>query len=237
MITDMKRGSKNIVKAYKNNEVIFERGEYYIRLPYSSESGYEYGFIHIYDKELLYNYKFVVDWTTKESPANGPNTLIGGSYDKDSYFLGPRYYGLFLGTEYYSSDVGRNGETLRLVGFLRSAAPVCFEGSSQRHITTFQYIGDIPEVATRTSGGFGLFAAKDFETDSFLNVSERSLPFISQSSTENKVYKISIYDSLDNLLMNFIPRIKNGHKGVLDTVSGTFYPCSDDSKFEIEREA
>ena len=235
MITDMKRGSKNIVKAYKNNEVIFERGEYYIRLPYSSESDYEYGFIHIYDKELLYNYKFVVDWATSNLPANGPNTLIGGSYSKNS--SNNRYYGFFIGTEYYSSAVGRNGESLRFDSWLRSAAPICYEGSSQRHITTFAYDGEAQDPSTRTSGGFGLFAAKDFETDSFININERSKPFVSFSESENKVYKISIYDSLDNLLMNFIPRIKNGHKGVLDTVSGTFYPCSDDSKFEIEREA
>ena len=57
-------------------------------------------------------------------------------------------------------------------------------------------------------------------------------------SNFGKVYRISIYDNDGvTLLKNFKPKIVNEHKGFIDTVSGTFYPCNDDTKFIIDKEA
>lgn len=231
-IKNMILGDKNIVRAYKNNEIIFERGTPYIKMPYVSGES-TYAFIPVTDHELNYNYKFVIDWTTATEPANGPNTLIGGSYNFNAEYN--RYYGLFIGTEYYSSATGRNGESLRFNTWLRTAAPICYEGNASRHITTFQYTGETQTPTTRTSGGFGLFAGRDYTNGDLINIRERSIPFVSFGN-DNKVYNIKIYDENDNLLMDFVPRVQNGHKGMYDTVNETFYPCTDDSKFIIDRD-
>ena len=227
-IKNMILGDKNIVKAYKNNQVIFQKSMY-IRMPYNS--GENYGFIPVTDFELNYNYKFVIDWTTSDSAANGPNSLIGGSYSVNT--SNNRYYGLFIGTEYYSSTPGRNGESLRFDSWLRSAAPICYEGSTTRHVTTFQYTGEAQTPVTRTSGGFGLFAARDYQNGEMININERSRPFASYG-VDNRVFSIKIYDANDNLILHFVPQITGGHKGMYDKVHNTFYPCTNDAAFEIE---
>ena len=51
----------------------------------------------------------------------------------------------------------------------------------------------------------------------------------------DKFYRITIKDSNNNLKYDFKPKIQNDHIGVIDLVSGNFYPCNDDTKFRIGR--
>lgn len=51
----------------------------------------------------------------------------------------------------------------------------------------------------------------------------------------DKFYRITIKDSNNNLKYDFKPKIQNGHIGMIDLVTDTFYPCNDDTKFRIAR--
>lgn len=50
-----------------------------------------------------------------------------------------------------------------------------------------------------------------------------------------KFYRITIKDSNNNLKYDFKPKAQNDHIGMIDLVSGNFYPCNDDTKFRIGR--
>lgn len=223
-------GSTRVQKIYRGQDLIYSNTvepELYITMPYRSDG--IYAFIPVTTLgELEYNYKFEIDWTSMNIPANGPNALIGGSYDVRTD--NNRFYGIIIGTKNFSSTEGRHGEIFQFDTWLRNTADLYYESSSTRHITTFQYTGEAQSPTTRTSGGFGLFAFRDYRDGSFVNINERARPLAYE---DYRVFRISIYDTSDNLLMNFLPKEQGGHKGMIDTVSGTFFPCTDDSKFEI----
>lgn len=55
------------------------------------------------------------------------------------------------------------------------------------------------------------------------------------STIGGKFYRITIKDSNNNLKFDFKPKIQNGHLGMVDLVTDTFYPCNDDTKFRISQ--
>ena len=243
-IKNMILGDKNIVRAYKNNEIIFERGEPYIEPigPGLYETG---GYIHIDDLELEYGYKYEIDFLAPNNYAfasfNNHACIIGGSYTKS----GDNYYGMFVGfpySSYASNGIGiRRNSYLRSGGFAPKVQTPYTPGIRQTISITYS---DPSEDLVRTDGGFFLFAARAYDTGnewylpaagSYMNEQTTHLYGLNGVSEFGKYYRITIMDANDNILRNFIPKVVNGHKGMYDTITEKFYACADDSKFNIGR--
>lgn len=265
-IIDMKRGNKNIVRAYKNNEVIFERGKYFIQstINYANHEIIG-GYIPISDMELYSDYKYEVD-----AEFNAVDytlaTLIGGSNtDAGGYGKGLSC-GFFLGS-FQLSDIYYSGEYAVAIidndhltwpwGYSIDILGNCVEdfthASGQppelpvRKVVSFYDPNATPwqvnELSGRgakrmTTGGFYLLGGRcglDNPATAYDTGYAGISPFYRNFG---KVYRISIYDNDGvTLLKNFLPKEQDNHKGMVDTVSGTFYPCDDDTKFIIDKEA
>lgn len=202
------------------------------------------GYIYIDDLELQYGYKYEIDFAPpSDYPFDDQNNhvcIIGGSYDKSD----SNYYGLFLGYPY--SGYAPYGLGIRINTYVRSGglAPKVQVPYTPgvRQTVELTYTGEDQPV--RTSGGFFLFANRAFDTgDEYVKPQEGVL-FNEQTthlygyngeSAYGKFYRITIKDSEDNILRDFIPYRMNGHKGMYDRTTFKFYPCADDSKFRIRR--
>lgn len=246
-IIDMKRGNKNIVRAYKNNNIIFERGEPYIE-PIGPELYETGGYIHIDDLELEYGYTYEIDFKAPDSYAyagfNNHACIIGGSYSGGGT---NNLLGLFLGfpySSYASNGIGiRVNSRLRSGGFAPKVQAPYTPG--ERQVVSITY-DDPSGDKVRTDGGFFLFAARDYS-----NGLEYYLPTASSYESEQtthlyglngvsqfgRYFRITIKDSNDVILRDFYPRVVRGVKGVYDKITGKFYPCEDDTKFKIDKEA
>lgn len=245
-IIDMKRGDSNIIRAYRGTELIFERGDPYICIKYnesSSESGFDKSCIPVTDLgELSLDYTYEVDWKTANSGIQSwTYVLIGGTYQN----LNPsvaRYRGLYVGI-----DGGRSTPLVREGMCVTSPNGTRDPGGewtttttgATRHTMTITYSDTSETPKVRTDGGFSIFDTMDFENVPNIvdksKVSGNFKGFLDSNPTagfEAKVYRISIYNG-STLLMNFLPKVVGGHKGMIETVSGNFYPCNDDNYFEI----
>lgn len=203
------------------------------------------GYIYIDDLELQYGYKYEIDFAAPDSyptildVGNNHHCIIGGSYSKS----GDNYYGIFLGYPY--SSYAEEGIGFRTNTYLRSgglAPKSCTPytlGVRQTIVCTHTESGD----QTRTDGGFFLFGNRAYDTGELYVtpdgsiISEQTLHLFGRNSVGDcgKFYRITIKDSNDIVLKDFIPYKMNGHKGVYDRVSGKFYACADDTKFRIRR--
>lgn len=265
-IIDMKKGNKNIVRAYKNNVVIFERGEYFIQstINYANHEIIG-GYIPISDMELYSDYKYEVD-VEFNAVDYTLATLIGGSNtDAGGYGKGASC-GFFLGSfevssVYWSGERGvaiiDNDHLTYPWGYEIHSLPNCIEEFDhesgeppilpQRKVFTFYNPSAEPwQVNTltgrdklrMTTGGFYLLGGRcglDTPPTAYDTGYTGISPFYRNFG---KVYRISIYDNDGvTLLKNFLPKEQDNHKGMVDTISGTFYPCDDDSKFIIDKEA
>lgn len=205
-------------------------------------------YIAVLDKELQADYKYEIDWQTKRSTASfgtEVSSVIGGSYNVTVNYLENQYAdGLFIGVIYNSQEcLGlRSGYDNTPNPTIHYDVPQMEEGATgfnDRHTTVFQLSESVsPNV--RTSGGFFIMAGRNYLTGEAF-VKEEGVVSRPASSVMpqdwGKIYGIKIYDSSDVLIMNFVPAIENSHKGMTDTVSGTFYPCNDDSMFTVHNYA
>lgn len=245
-IIDMKRGDSNIVRAYRGTELIFERGEPYIAV---NANRYERDcYIPVTDLgELHGDWTYEVDWTTSTTIWDFC-VLIGGTYASVTPISAKRFKGLFVGI--YG---GRNhNDPHEGIGLWSQSGTnnnvwgyYPWNPSTARHITTMTVSDEIKaesdyrEIAT--NGGFALFGCLDGESQTVQTIDYEAGTNISCwkatpiETTEDRIYRISIYDTNNNLIMNFLPKIENGHKGMIETISGNFYPAYDDQYFEIGR--
>lgn len=207
-------------------------------------------YIAVPDKNLYANYKYEIDWRTKcgssSEFAYGVGTVIGGSYyiqeDTISSYDVQRAYGIFVGVRYGSQEVLALSSCME--GHIASNVPIHYnvpemeehptgDPLNARHITTFK-LSDPVDPNLRTTNGFCLFQGMDYRTGAALNGNEHQYPATCPfAEIYGVVYSVKVYDSEDNLIMHFVPRTENGHIGMLDLIDTRFYPCNDDSKFEI----
>lgn len=242
-IEDIKLGNHNIVKAYKGDDLIFDRNaEYFIQpiggvndaahIPVLSDET---------SKQLTYGDVFIFDFIpTQTRGGNSTACFIGGSCLNDhGYYAYPRYWGIHVGYKYYSNtdvitlaisayrDNGQYSNYQNKTCVLNERQTMSFsmqnphEGSALR------------DQEPRTIGGFFLFGYREFDTGDPLNGDD----FVSSltDARGGKFYRIAIKDSSDNLKYDFKPKIQNGHLGMIDLVTDTFYPCNDDTKFRISQ--
>ena len=265
-IIDMKRGNKNIVRAYKNNQIIYEKGDYFIQstLAYAThqEAG---GFIPISDMELYSDYRYEVDALfsgldyTMATLIGGTNTDAGG-YGKGlscGFFLGSFHVSsIYYSGEYAVAIIDNDhltwpwGNSIHILGGLVEDFTHASEQPPELPVrktisfynpnaTPWQVNSLSGRGAKRmTTGGFYLLGGR-CGLDNPATIYDTGYTGISPFySNFGKVYRISIYDNDGvTLLKNFKPKIVNEHKGFIDTVSGNFYPCNDDTKFIIDKEA
>ena len=200
-------------------------------------------YIAVPDKELQADYRYEIDWQTyaRTDTAFGFNVscAIGGSYDVWIGVYGRQYAdGLFIGCTYASQEClglrsGYNTGTT-----MHWDVPQMGEVSdfNDRHTTVFQ-VSEAVTPNVRTNGGFFIMAGRNYLTgEAFVeDPGTVDIPATSVMSEDyGRIYEIKIYDSSDNLIMDFIPYLDaNGHKGMKDLVDETFYPCNDDSMFTI----
>lgn len=266
-IEDIKLGDHYIVKAYKGDDLIFDRNrEEYIQCTQVYYEHTDVGYIPVTDFELYADYKYEVDVEFGQ-PTGTMGTLIGGSntdaggYGKGAspgFFLGSFSVGQILWSEKQGVGIIQNDAIKWPWGYSVYNLSGCIwpfpheEGEDpvfpQRHVLSFQgqnLPSDEPWQTTAlsgrdrmrmTTGGFYLLGGR-------CGIDNPETPYNSGSSGVSsfygdfgKVYRISIYDTDGTtLLMNFIPKVQNDHLGMIDTVSGTFYPVNDDSLFRISK--
>ena len=250
-IKNMILGDKNIVRAYKNNEIVFERSTPYIqRIDDYTGSDPAYSkttYIHIDDVELMYNWTYEAD---VEGLSSNPQSrlwcFLGGSfeYNTTDYWLYPHLDGIFFGYKEYNGVK----ETLAAQDKIDQIyQPHTDQAATigERHVVTMKlnslppnHYGD--NIYQGTLGGFHILAAMvginqtigyvDYQAGDAIN---EYLGAGSFYKNKGKIYRISLYDENDVLIHNYLPRVVDGHKGMYDTVINKFYPCSDDSKFII----
>lgn len=86
-----------------------------------------------------------------------------------------------------------------------------------------------------TDGGFFLMGIRDYQTGEPASSGYGS-PDAFYSHAGGYVYRVAIKDANDDVIMDFVPTVSNGHKGFIDLVSNTFYASADDSKFFVSTE-
>ena len=245
-------GSTRIKKVYRGEDLLYENTvepELYIASAYDRYGVDSCGYIPVLDKGELYtDYKYEIDCVIPARPYGYPNAFIGGSWNIGSSY--PSYPDdtpsnlIIASTRFdrYDSDNGYvTGYVTTNLGYGSSwTSDRMFGANIISNYDTRQVFTVVnrnynppsgPSGDTRrgTSGGFFLMNSKDYRTAD-------TPMYRTGMCTDNasKVYRISVYDQSDNLIMNFIPKIMNNHKGMLETVSNTFYPCNDDSKFVVQ---
>ena len=232
--------------------IIEEEKERYIQ-PLSTNNDDPGGFIPILtdvsSKQLTYGDTFIFDFTAPSSFSQSSTcyVFIGGSCLNDhGAYAYDRYWGIHVGYRTYSTDTitlgiqaqsGNNGGTYSHY-INKTFTP------GQRQTLDFmmenpQYEYDPPQgglrnTEPRTSGGFFLFGYREFDTGNPLNGDEFTR--CASEARGGKFYRITIKDSSNNLKYDFKPRIQDGHIGMIDLVSNTFYPCNDDTKFRIGKD-
>ena len=270
-IDDIKIGNHNIVKAYKGDDLIFDRNaEQFIQstVQYGDQT-HDPGYIYISDRNLYANYKYEVD-AQFDTPDYYFSSFLGGENadaEADWSVQGTSpglFFGSFAVTEYgwnrtgipYDGDYGVgvfdidnlmwpwdttkfHPLSTNMVESLHTPDPLDFP--IRRTITlydpnaTSNWTGVVPQDNPKrmTTNGFFLMGSRR-KNGTVYNVQSGMMG--SFNSDRGKVYRISIYDTNGTtLLMNFKPKIQNGHIGMIDTVSGTFYPCNDDTLFRIAK--
>lgn len=262
-IEDIKLGNHNIVKAYKGDDLIFDRNrEEYIQCVQVYNEHTDVGYIPVTGVELYADYRYEVD-VEFGTPEYTFSTLIGGSNtDAGGYGQGASC-GFFLGafrTQALSGEcaVGINDFDSELWPWgppYVKCLPDCLyefpheEGElpifPQRQAVSFYNPDAEPwQVNTltgrdrkrMTTGGFYLLGGRCGLNNPATPYDDGYARISSFFGNNGKVYRISIYDTNGTtLLMNFKPKIQNGHIGMVDTVSGTFYPCNDDTLFRIAK--
>ena len=255
-IIDMKRGSYNIVRAYKNNNIIFERGKPFIqRIDDYSSSDPSYAkdtYIHIDDVELMYNWTYEAEVSGLSDNPQGRNwVFLGGSfnYDTTDYWLYPHLDGIFFGYKEYNGVVSETLSAQDMIDHIYQPHKDQVATISDRHIVTMK-LDSLPtrhygeNIYQGTIGGFFISAARngvnftrdyvEYKAGDAINLYLGAGSFY---KNKGKIFRVSLYDENDVLIHNYIPKVVNNHKGVYDTIINKFYPCSDDSKFIIDKEA
>ena len=208
------------------------------------------GWIPVLDRGELYtNYKYVIDAEVSSNLPERIYCVIGGSW-ADTSASNPK--GLFIGpAEHRGSDIvcafvvgncgyGASYTAARTFGRLNAdQTQRAIYNIVDRSFTQIDYPTGDPNRCT--SGGFFLMGPRDYVDGSTIadayqrpNICFQNKSTISGYNNYNKIYRVSIYDESDNLLMDFVPRIVDGHKGMLDLVLDRFYPCNDDTMFVID---
>lgn len=258
-IVDIKRGNYNIVRAYKGSELIFERSKYYIqRIDDFSSSDPSYSkdtYIHIDDVELMYNWTYEAEVSgLVNNPQNRIWCFLGGSFNSwldnrferhiDGIFLGLRLpYRSNVAYESLVTDTNCNDSYNTKP---KVSSPVIV---NDRHVIRLK-LDSIPtdhygdNTYQGTANGFHILSARNevywtYGAEVF-NIGEAINMYMQSGSlykNRGKIFRISLYDENNILIHNYLPREINNHKGVYDTVINKFYPCSDDTKFIIDKEA
>lgn len=257
-IIDMKRGDSYIVRAYRGEELIFQRGNPYIERTdvYNAEdpAGSEDVYIHVDDVDLMYNWTYEAEVENlSQNPQSRIWCFMGGSFNRISRNAEDRIIGLFFGHKWNSYDPSKTtyetlaSEALTNRGqrpdYLPSKNVLATIGT--KHVISLKldtipeyHYGDNPYQAT--VNGFYLLAARNEVAWSYYSYSCDTGDAINFYTTagslyknKGRVYRISLYDENNVLIHNYIPKIVDGHKGMLDTVINKFYACSDDTKFNI----
>jgi len=246
-------GSSRVKRLYRGEDIIYDNQvepELYIASVYDRYGIANCGYIPVLDQGELYtNYKYEIDCVIPVRPLGYASCFIGGSWNiRSEYpsYPGDTPNGLFICStrfdRYNSSKGYLTGLVVLNIGYGSSWTESRIFG--QNDLTDYYATRNVFTVVNRnftppsgpsgdvkrgTSGGFFLLNAMDYRT---ANTPMINSGLITDNCT--KVYRISIYDENDDLIMNFLPKIVNNHKGMLETLSNTFYPCSDDSKFTVE---
>lgn len=229
--------------------------DYYIMsslntFPSTGSKGYG-GWIPVLDRGELYtNYKYVIDMTVSGYCPERIYCVIGGSWSSTN---SNQPKGLFIGpAEHRNSDIvcafvvgyvgyGASWTTARTFGRLNAdQTQRAIYNIYDRSFAQIDYPTGDPNRCT--DGGFFLMGPRDYSDGSTIadaymgpNICYNNEYAPSSSGNNyNKVYRITIYDESDNLLMDFVPRIVDGHKGMLDLVLDRFYPCNDDTMFIVD---
>ena len=245
-IIDMKRGDAYIVRAYRGEDLIFERGEPYIASVGEALTG-SGSYIYIDDLELMSGYTYEVDFiapdTYPQIAGNPHCCIIGGSYTKfyNSSWGTDVYRGMFFGFPY--SAYANLGLGIRYTDFARNdgLAPKVQVPYTVgiRQTVSISYTNS--DVQTLTDGGFYLFAARAYDLDNewapadgqIHNEHTLRLYGVNGVPGFGKYFRITIKDANNNILKNFLPKVVGGHKGMIDTVSNSFYQAANDDMFEI----
>ena len=241
-IVDMKRGDAYIVRAYRGEDLIFQRGNPYIeRTDDYINTDPEYSvdtYIHVDDVELMYNWTYEAEVSgLQDNPQNRLWSFLGGSFEYYNDGWNWEYWkGLFFGykqdystDDIYESILTRNNIRRTDTQKNQSATPIA------KHIVTMK-LDSIPSdhygdnIYQATNGGFHLLGSRDCRDGTAIN---KYLLSGSLYKNKGRVYRISLYDENNALIHNYIPNIVDNHKGMLDTVINKFYACSDDTKFNV----
>ena len=262
-IEDMKLGNHYITKAYKGDDLIFDRNApYYIQstINYSNTPAGG-GFIEVSGFELYSDYKYEVDVEIDSADATGA-VMIGGS-NSDAGGYGKGYCpGFFIASFDVSSILYSEEYGIAIIDHDSLGPPFSYNlhpltgciiplprepGQAPafpiRQTFTFYNPSAEPwqtntmsgrDAKRMTKGGFYLMAGR-CELDNPPTVYDSGYSYMSPFYKNfGKLYRISIYDTDGTTLIhNFIPKIQNNHKGMIDTVTSIFYPCNDDTKFII----
>lgn len=228
--------------------------DYYIMssletFPSTGSKGYG-GWIPVLDRGELYtNYKYVIDMEVSYYLPERIYCVIGGSWSGTN---GSDPKGLFIGpAEHRGSDIvcafvvgncgyGASYTAARTFGRLNAdITQRAIYNIVDRSFTQINYPTGDPNRCT--DGGFFLMGPRDYDDGSTIadayqrpNICYQNKSTVSGYSNYNKIYRITIYDESDNMLMDFVPRIVDGHKGMLDLVLDRFYPCNDDTMFIVD---
>ena len=209
------------------------------------------GWIPVLDRGELYtNYKYVIDMKVSGYCPARIYCVIGGSWADTS---GNYPKGLFIGPADHRGDcmlcafvvghtnIGSSYVAARTFGRLTAdQTQRAIYNVVDRSFTQIDYPTGDPNRCT--DGGFFLMGPRDYSDGSTIPDAYETpnICYASHCSTtatynsDNKVYRVTIYDESDNLLMDFVPRIVDGHKGMLDLVLDRFYPCNDDTMFIVD---
>lgn len=245
-------GSTKVKKVYRGQDLIYMRPpEHYIEciadnpfggitanfddsvfIPVQGNYELEYGDIFEIDVEMPPQGSYV---TSGRCLA----TIIGGSFNKDSWYDGDYYNGIQVTFDNAYNDIrmclgiqARNNNRARKVTENLNLG--------ERKVVTLTYDGQGESYSpyietTRTDGGFFLFAYKAYDTE---------LPFNQENNEgytchlfnghSGKFYRITIKDSNNNLKYDFMPWKQDNQIGMIDMVSSVFYPANDSTKFAYD---
>ena len=193
--------------------------------------------------ELCFEDTFIIDFI----PSTAVNktymsTIIGGSkWSDQGYSFSDFYYRWGISVSYdYNGNSKIVGDMVTRTDTKSRELEVYEEytaGTRQQISITVHANNDSWDAyrrnEVRTDGGFYIFGYRNYSTSP-------SEPWIYPHSTQclssdvsGKIFRITVIDKNNDTKFEFVPTIQNEHKGMLDLVSNTFYPCNDDTKFEI----
>lgn len=220
--SDVIYGNKNIVRAYRGDVLVYERKKYgYIKLA-DGLSFTRNAYISCLGINAPYETRVTFKLNSYPPRNNNENsnrpTLIGRRWSSGGA------YASAIETLYYSNDENLKDYNCRS-GVMIYESPHIIAGE----LTTITYK---PERECR----YGLWLFGTANNDGNAPESGYGVtPFFINGAypIDLSLYEVTLINEDNEIVHNLLPALKDGNKGMYDTIHNSFYPCSNNDYFEL----